>query len=139
MSQRKLLFLSILLMLSSSIIMAGGKSLSLKKSIPEAGTVNVTVDTVIILEFSNNVVNLNIQSINKLCFNLENREGENIPIEVIFPDDQLEPEKKRIISLKPVGALEKSMDYILLIDGGLQSKNGQILGKDIVVNFTTGN
>jgi len=139
MSKKKFLSIAVLILSCSSLITAGDKALSLKKSTPAESDISIAVDSQIILEFSNNVVNRTVQEINGSCFLLKDDKGSSVELEVQFPDDQMEPELKRTIIIKPVEILKNEMKYTLEIDGGLQSKNGKLLGRNITLSFTTAN
>lgn len=52
-------------------------------------------------------------------------------------DDQIQPEEKRNVSLKPLQALKPASSYIVKISPQLQAKNGTSLGHEVTVKFTT--
>ena len=137
MKKRLLLIISILLLLTSTTVFAGDKPLSLKSSIPENGAINVAVESEIVLTFSNNVVNMKVLENNKECFSLLDAAGNEVEMEVYFPDDQIEPENKRIISLRPSGPLTAGTDYTVVISQELKSKNGSKLGDETQIQFRT--
>lgn len=117
----------------------GGKDepLALLSSVPANGASEVAVDTVIILGFSKNVINMSVADANRNCFVLLDASGSKIPLNVIIADDQIEPEKKRIISVKPQNKLQPGTNYTLVIYATLQSKSGVSLGKDVKIRFKT--
>jgi hypothetical protein len=131
------LVLVVLFVFASGFLFAGDKPLSLKESDPEHEDVDVPVDIEITLEFSNNVVNMKVSEHNAECFSLLDPEGEELEIEIVFPDDQLEPEKKRIIYIIPVEPLESSTQYTVVVSEELMAKNGNQLGEEVEITFVT--
>lgn len=134
---RKILSLAALLVLIISQASAADKPLALVSSDPESGSTGVALRPVIELVFSNNVVNLSVQEINAGAFALTSSSGEAVALKVIFPDDQLEPDLKRNITLETESDLRRATVYILTVDGSLQAKNGQKLGTPVSLSFTT--
>ena len=121
-----------------SALFAGDKPLNLKASNPADNSTDVALDAILSLEFSNNVVNFSVSEANRECFALRTAEGSSVPIEIIMPDDQIEPEKKRNISIQPVSPFLQNTKYELIISGSLQAKNGKTLGDDRILRFSTG-
>lgn len=106
-------------------------------SAPENGAEDVAVDSAIILGFSSNVVNMKISENNRECFLLIDAEGTEIESEVYLPDDQMEPENKRTITLTPTAPLFPGTEYAVVISADLIAKNGNALGSEIIIKFTT--
>ena len=52
-------------------------------------------------------------------------------------DDQINPDLKRIITVVPQNDLEEGKTYELIISGKLTAKNGNKIGEDTVITFTT--
>lgn len=127
----------VLIALTALPLFAGNKPLSLKESTPIDGASDVPIDVTIELEFSNNVVNFSVAEANRECISLKSEDGKDVEIEVIFPDDQLYPEKKRQVTVQPLSPLKKGSVYMLLISGEFQAKNGSLLGEEQVIRFTT--
>ncbi|GEM_PF-248069 len=101
------------------------------------GSTGVAVDSQIDLFFGSNVVNLRVKENNLKCFTLVDEQNQVVPIEVIMPDDQIEPDKKREITIKPISPLKSDTEYKLYISPELQAKNGSTLGKTVIISFTT--
>ena len=116
--------------------LAGDKPVSLDTSSVEDGQTDVPVDVVIELVFTNNVINASVRDNNAACFSLESG-GKTVPIDIIMADDQIEPNLKRIISVAPVSSLEQGKRYTLVISGSLTAKNGNSIGEDTAITFTT--
>jgi len=143
--KKKLIFLMILTILSVNCIPVlaadngEGKAvgLALAESNPENGAVDVPLDTQIKLLFNKNVVNLTVKDNNSKCFRLLDADNNEVPIEVIFPDDQIEPERKREINLKPLEQLKENTTYKVEVSEMLQAKNGTNLGTAVSITFTT--
>lgn len=117
----------------------GGQNipLGLASSTPADGQTGVALQPEIKLTFNKNVINLAIRDANKNCFALVTLTGSNVPIEVIMADDQIYPEEKRNVSLKPLQALKPATTYIVKISPQLQAKNGTSLGHEVTVKFVT--
>lgn len=117
----------------------GGKTvpLGLASSVPSNGQTGVELQPLIKLNFNKNVINLAIRDGNKNCFTLVTSAGSIVPIEVIMADDQLYPEEKRNISVKPRQALQPGTAYTLKISPELMAKNGTSLGHEVILSFVT--
>lgn len=117
----------------------GGKStaLDLVQSTPADGETSVSIDTEILLLFNKNVVNMTVKDNNRNCIKLLNEDGTEVAADLIFPDDQINPDKKREISIKPKKPLEKGKKYIVKILPEFMAKNGTNLGKTIETSFET--
>lgn len=111
--------------------------LGLASSTPADGQTGVALQPEIKLTFNKNVINLAIRDANKNCFALVSSAGSKVAIEVIMADDQIYPEEKRNVSLKPLQALKPATTYIVKISPQLQAKNGTSLGHEVTVKFIT--
>lgn len=136
MNKKTRLLLVIALALTMAIPAA---ALDLVESAPADGSQGVAVDSHIYLLFDKNVVNFQLKENNLRCFTLLDPQNQAVPIEVILADDQIEPEKRNEIIVKPKVALKANTTYRLEISPELQAKNGQTLGKKLVISFTTAN
>lgn len=115
-----------------------GVPLQLAASSPSNGQSGVAVTAEIKLTFNKNVINMTVKENNQKCFSLTSADGKNIPIQVIMADDQINPELKREVGIKPLQVLESGTTYTLNIDGKMQGKSGAVLGSDVKIAFTTG-
>lgn len=117
----------------------GGQSepLNLVSSTPTDGQKNFPINGEVKLSFNKNVVNLAVKDSNKACFGIYNPDGSKLAIEVIMPDDQINPEQNQNVTLKPLQELRNGTAYVVKISPQLQAKNGTSLGKEIVINFET--
>lgn len=113
-------------------------ALTLEVSSVADGATDVERDVIIELEFSKNVVNLAVQQNNLACFHLIGPSEEVVPIRVIFPDDQLQQDYKRVIFITPVEPLLANTEYELYIDHNLLAKNSTQIDNLHVISFTTG-
>ncbi|MFZ5968340.1 MAG: Ig-like domain-containing protein [Bacillota bacterium] len=111
--------------------------LDLVESVPKNAAKDVELDAQIKLLFNKNVVNQTVKENNAKCFLLLDADNQVVPIDVIFPDDQMEPDRKREIMIKPKEALRENTSYRVKISPKLQSKNGTSLEKSISFSFTT--
>lgn len=114
-----------------------GVPLGLASSIPADGQQGVSIKPEIKLTFNKNVISLEIRDANKNCFSLVSAHGSMVPIEVVMADDQIYPEEKRNISLKPLQQLQPGTAYTVKISPQLQAKNGTSLGHEVTVKFVT--
>lgn len=114
-----------------------GVPLGLASSTPTDGQTGVALQPEIKLTFNKNVINLAIRDANKNCFVLVSSAGSKVPIEVIMADDQIYPEEKRNVSLKPLQSLKPAATYFVKISPQLQAKNGTSLGHEVTVKFVT--
>jgi len=126
----------LLLALFPAVAFAGDDPLLLESSSVKDGQADVAVDAEIELVFSNNVANQSVKDKNAACISLT-QNGKETPAEIIMADDQIQPDLKRIIRVKPKETFKPGQRYELVIKGGLTSKNGNSLGKDTVISFTT--
>ena len=122
----------------STALFAGNKPLELVSTNPADNSTGVPLDSIITLAFSNNVVNFSVSEANCECFELKTVSGSTVPVEIVMADDQVEPEKKREIIIKPVDQFHAETEYELIISSSLQGKNGKTLGSDQIIRFTTG-
>lgn len=113
-----------------------GQPLALESSYPGSGMTGVSPQVQIKLTFNKNVVNMSVRDNNRQCFALSS-DGQTIPIDIIMADDQVYPEGKNDVSLKPRQALAPGTRYTVTVAPSLQSKSGAVLGKTITISFTT--
>ncbi len=114
-----------------------GNPLSLVQSSPAHGEQDVHLTGEIKLSFNKNVVHMTVCDDNKQCFALYAEDGTAVPVEVIMADDQMEPEKRRDIVLKPQQELAAGTAYTVKVAPALRAKNGTTLGTEATVTFTT--
>lgn len=104
---------------------------------PRDGEKEVGLHSEIYLLFNKNVVHFTVKDNNAQCFSLFDDNNQSVPIEIIFADDQIEPDKKREIHLKPQETLREGVTYRVEILPKLQAKNGSTLDKKVSFSFTT--
>jgi LPXTG-motif cell wall-anchored protein len=114
-----------------------GEPLRMDSSSPYNGQKDVPLPLVISMTFNKNVVNMTVSDNNLKCFSLYAADGSAIPIDVIMADDQIEPEKKRNIVLKPLQDLKHNTAYTVKVSSALKSKSGNIMGGDLTITFIT--
>lgn len=136
----------VLLALMSMPVLAGngdgtgggqGEPLRLDSSSPYNGQSGVPTDVLITMTFNKNVINMTVSENNRNCFSLCAADGSKVPVEVIMADDQIEPEKKRIVSLRPLQELKPGAAYTVKVSSALQAKSGVTLGSDLAITFIT--
>lgn len=113
-----------------------GNPLEIVSSSISDGESDVNVDREIKFVLSKNIANISVAENNRQCFTMTDSSGNTIPIEVITFDDQLEPEKKNDIIIKPE-ALQEGEQYTITISPDLQAKSGDKLDKEIKYTFST--
>lgn len=97
-----------------------------------------TRTTQIELVFSKNVVNLAVSENNKTCFKvLSKDDGVEMPVQVQMADDQIDREKRNIITLLIEKPLEPLKAYRIIVSPELESKSGEKLGKELRLEFVT--
>ncbi|MBT3319735.1 MAG: hypothetical protein HN948_07535 [Clostridia bacterium] len=134
--KRVLIVIVLVLVVLSSSALAEDNAVALEASSVADGQSDVLVDVVIVLEFSNNVVNAAVAQNNASSIALRSG-GQGVPVYIEMADDQIEPEMKRTIIVRPAEILEEGASYKLIISGALSGKNGNTLGQDITISFTT--
>lgn len=115
-----------------------GIALTLVSSSVEDGDINVPLDPVIQLDFNKNVVNLAVLEDNSTCFHLIDEEGVPVPINVVFPDDQVLRDFKRNIFICPIENLPADSQFELVVDSTLRAKNGTTIDNAHFITFKTG-
>lgn len=142
------IFLSILILLSiftNPIYCSGDGSgggggssihLDLVGSTPSSGS-SIDTNPSIKLLFNKNVAHDAVKGINSSSIKLVSNNGQTIPIDVIFADINLEPEKRREIIVKPKQTLSEGTLYTVQVSPSLKAKNGMTLDKNASISFTT--
>ncbi len=116
-----------------------GKSIAfqLVESSPVNLSKDVKLNTEIKLLFNKNVVNMTVKENNSKCIKLLDENNNIVASELIFPDDQIEPDRKREIIIKPVNILNENTSYKIEISSNFQAKNGSLLGNTVLITFIT--
>lgn len=114
-----------------------GVPLRLDSSSPYNGQTGVALPLVINMTFNKNVINMTVNDNNRNCFSLYTADGSKVPVEVIMADDQIEPEKKRDIALKPLQDLKPGAAYTVKVSSALQAKSGVSMENDLTITFIT--
>jgi methionine-rich copper-binding protein CopC len=139
--KKTLVFAMIMIMMLSITVFAGdnnGQSpLMVKETIPADGAEDIPIDQEIKLSFSNNVINTTIRENNMACLQLVDSDGNNVDMKIFMADDQIHPDQKRDIIITPAANLAENMTYTLKINGDLSGKNGNTLGEELTVSFST--
>lgn len=107
------------------------------ESTPVNSAKDVELDGQIKLLFNKNVVNFTVKDNNEKCFSIKDAGNKEVPIDVIFADDQVEPDKKREIILCPKKPFDENTTYVIHISPTLKAKNGDSLDRDVAISFTT--
>lgn len=129
----------LVLMISLNVFTAYADSsvpFQLVESTPANSKVDVELNVEIKLLFNKNVVNFSVKDNNANCIKLYNDAGQAVSADLIFPDDQVDPEKKREIYIKPT-ELKENTKYTIEISKDMLAKNGNTLGETVFISFTT--
>ncbi|MHB1420150.1 MAG: Ig-like domain-containing domain [Bacillota bacterium] len=111
--------------------------LTLAASSPANGQKDVPLTSNIKLTFNKNVVNMAVKENNLKSIGLYTAADAKVPVEITMADDQIQPEYKDDITINPVNELLPSTTYKVIIAPELTAKNGTVLGKQVVITFTT--
>jgi hypothetical protein len=114
-----------------------GDPLTLATSSVPDGCADVPLNAQITLTFSKNVINMSVRDNNMACFSMTDSSGVIVGISVLMGDDQVDPNVKRLVTIKPKNELSPDTAYILTISRNLTSKSGVSLGDDVTLTFTT--
>ncbi|MFV0441772.1 MAG: hypothetical protein ACK5LV_10860 [Lachnospirales bacterium] len=96
----------------------------------------IPTNVVLTLEFSNNVTDVAVQSTNKDAISVTAEDGQNIDVEVAFPESSDAPYKRQVY-VKPLN-LEPDSKYNVNIDSSFMAKNGNTLEDTQDFLFLTG-
>lgn len=142
-----LIFLSIFSILGIMVVYAEGTGdgtgggqgvpLRLESSSPQDGSMGISLNTNITLNFNKNVINCAVKENNTQCISLIDQAGAPVNIHIIMGDDQINPDLKRIITVDPDNQLNPGETYKLKINKNLTAKNGMALENNVTVTFTT--
>lgn len=114
-----------------------GQPLELLSVTPADGAVNVSLKPEITMVFNKNVVDLRVREANAQKFSMKDAAGNAVPIDVVMADDQIEPEKRDIITIVPREQLKPGTVYTVVVAPGLESRSSDKTDKEITVTFTT--
>lgn len=134
---KKLVSIVLVLMIMMMGVSADGKELTLDTSSVEDGAVDVVLMPEIELTFTNNVVNMKVKDDNMTLIEMKDSKDNAVSIIVEMADDQVQPDLKRIVKVKPVSELKAGETYTLMIKKGFKSKAGSEIADDISIAFTT--
>ena len=128
----------LLLCTTAGAVDGAGKAepLALSASGVADGAANVAADTSIKLDFTKNVVNLQVKDNNMTCFSVTDSGGNQVPIVVSMGDDQVDREVRNTIYVSPVTAWPAGETLTLTISGNLTAKNGSTMGTAHTLRFT---
>ena len=133
----KKVVLAVIMMLLMSSVGFADTYLSLVSSSIEDNSVEVELEPVFTLEFSNNVVNMAVKENNAMMFEMKDSEGNLIPLLIEMGDDQENRETRNIVVVKTEAPLKEGTLHTLTIKKGLKGKNKTTLEDEIVITFAT--
>lgn len=124
----------------SAVAQGSGKNPLVMEGLRMTDELNEEGQRMIVIEFtfSKNVVNMVVSENNSKCFKVINKEGGNeVPLEVEMADDQIEREKRNNINLIIKNGIEPLKTYQIIVSPELESKSGEKLGEELVLEFMT--
>lgn len=124
----------------SAVAQDSGKNPLVMEGFRMTDELNEEGQRIIIIEFtfSKNVVNMMVTENNSKCFKITNKEdGNEVPLEVQMADDQIEREKRNNINLIIKENIESLKTYQIVISPELESKSGEKLGEELILEFMT--
>ena len=138
-----ILAIAFTLVLAMPVFAAGG-SLNFIKSTPESGGTNVPIENVgIKLFFDGNVTDESVWAANAKAFTLKDPSGKIIDYNA-YPGQKIGEEGYILVVADPPrasenmpGQLEQKTVFSLTISADLMSKEGSLLGNDIIITFET--
>lgn len=89
------------------------------------------------LEFNKNIVNFKVKDNNIKAIKLYDSGNKQVPIVVDMKDDQVEPDKRRELTVSPKNPLSNGK-YKLTVDNSFSSKSDMKLKNAVSINFTVG-
>ncbi|GAB6109859.1 Ig-like domain-containing domain [Fusibacter bizertensis] len=115
----------------------GDNALSLETSTPATGAVDVSLEPEIVLTFSNNVANASVSESNIAAIKMVDQNNSLVALNIEVHDDQIFPDDKRLIFIKPTAPLLPLTQYTIIISPEVTSKNGSKIGEEVKISFTT--
>lgn len=97
----------------------------------------VTLNPLLKIEFSNNVVYDNVWNANKQCFTLQSVGGGDIPLAVFRISDDNNFEERRNVFVCPQESLTPATEYKITVSASFEAKNGSSLYYPREIFFTT--
>lgn len=111
--------------------------LSLDSSTLRRNAVNVELRPEIKLSFSKNIAHMSVREANKSYVYILDSKGKKIDSLVYIADDQVEPDKRRDLTITPKEDLRPGARYTLVVEKGVKSKSDFNLEDEVRIDFTT--
>lgn len=136
-----ILCLTALIVTMTASVCFGAESLEIVDKYPNDGQKNTTIENMCVkLTMSNDMGNKASRKANADCFSLTDDKGKKVPIRVFYdPDDS----KKMMVLADTVKIAENKLrikdntEYTLHVSGNLTDNDGNTLGSDETISFTT--
>lgn len=107
---------------------------AVKKTFPEEGNHTLNpVNIAVKIEFTDNVTSKDAQKWNAECFTLKNSSGKKIAVKPLY-NAKVYPNE---IWVQVTKTLNPAEDYVFTVSGDLKNSDGEALGQDYVVHFST--
>jgi hypothetical protein len=117
---------------------AGEKPLNFIRSVPGSGSKNISTSlNRVKLVFDKNVVNDSVWANNRTQIRMW-KDGQKIAARVTRIKDTVDFSQRQNIYVKPAAGFSANTKYTIIVYPDLSSKNGEKLGKSVVITFTTG-
>lgn len=127
-------------LLASGVAFAKEGGLKITDSFPEDGQKNTTIENMCVkLTFNNELGGKEYLEKNADCFSIQTKKGEKLPTKVYY--DPEEPTKVLVVvdttALTQETMPKGNTDYKLVVSAELTDDQGNTLGTEEVINFTT--
>lgn len=131
--------LTAIMIMASSALCFAADGLELVSSYPENGQTNTSMENLgVKLQFSNPMNSEEAKKVNASQFKIVDEDGEEVPIQVLFSDD--EDGLVLVVAYSDEGFIAKNnAEYTLTIGADLVDNEGNTLGKEQTVSFKTYN
>lgn len=132
----------IITMTVSAAFAAGASSLNIVETYPDDGQKNTSIENMSVkLFFDKEMGNKSSQKANENCFKITDNKGNELPIRVFYnPDDSKEvmvlADAVKIAENKDL-SVKDNTEYTLYISGDVTDNQGNTLGADQKITFTT--
>ena len=133
------LLTAIMIMICSAFSFAADDGLELLNSYPENGQTNTSMENLgVKLTFNHPINSDEAKAVDESKFKIVDEEGEEVPIQVLFSDDN--DGLVLVVAYSEEGFIAKNnSEYILTIDAGLVDNEGRTLEQAQTITFKTYN
>lgn len=144
---RILCIITVIMMLTAGLCFADGTEggLTLQDSYPKDGATGAAIENFDVkLYFDHEMTGETLKSVNDGCFTLIDQDGNTLPIIVLYPPKEtgvvmvlFDQNKENLGSDGKQITIKGNAEYTLKISGALRDDEGNTLGQDKTIKFTT--